>query len=250
MTDGKNMTVAQSQSRGKESALTFVSVLAKEGLSAVVPGGGLMYEGVKVLVKHGIQFFEDRKDARIEKFHDAILGSLEGEALDEVLNSEFCLADYTLLLSHTVQDEEDEKVEIYSRIFKALQKDLIPLPFRLHILKSSRSLSLSDFELMREIYIAYTHAFKDEGNRARQVEERTTSMDPMKNLSIQSLIRLGYLYEKGPDNPPYPTKLLETLVCAIYQDEELKPQAIGKQTWLGQIYIWAASISIITRNCC
>ena len=237
MTDDNSMAVTQSKSRGKGSALTFASELAKEGLSAVVPGGGLMYEGVKVLVKHGMQFYQDRKDARIESFHDAILSPLGDETLEGVLNKEFCLADYTLLLSHAIQDEEEEKVEIYSRIFKALQNDLIPPSFKLHILKSSRDLSRSDFGLMREIFIASTYEFKDEGDRDRQVKERTTSMDPMKNLSIQNLIRLGYLYEKGSDQPPYPTELLKTLVCAIHQGDELKPQTIGKQTWLGQIYL-------------
>ena len=236
MSDGKSKAVARSLARGKESGYSFAPELAKEGLSALFPGGGLVYAGVEALVKHGIQFYEDRKKSRIEAFHENILSG-DPEAARQVLDKEFSIEDYTLLLSHAVQDEEDEKVEIYARLFKALQRDLLPAPFKLHILKSSRNLSRADFDLMREIFVAAKFKFKDEGDLERQITLRTVSANPMMNLAIQNLVRQGYLYEKTSDAPPYPTALLNSIVQAIYQDEELRPEAVGKEVWLGQIFL-------------
>lgn len=236
MSDGKSKAVARSLARGKESGYRFASELAKEGLNALIPGGGLVYAGVEALVKHGMHFYEDRKKTRIEAFHENILSG-DPEAAQQVLDREFSIEDYTLLLSHSVQDEEDEKVEIYGRLFKALQRNLLPANFKLHILKSSRNLSLAEFDLMREIFVAAKFKFKDEGDLERQVAQRTVSSEPMLNLAVQNLVRQGYLYEKTSDSPPYPTALLNTIVQAIYQDEELIPEAVGQEVWLGQIFL-------------
>lgn len=222
--------VEKSLARSKKTTLSFASELAKEGCSALVPGGGLMYEGVKALVLHGIKFYEDRKEERIAKFHEVLLGENATDR-EEVLYKEFAIEDYTILLSHAVQDEEDDKVEVYSRIFKALQNERVSKELKSHVLKSSRDLLVSDFELMREIFIACTFEFKDEGNIRDQITKRTRTTNPLKNLSIQNLIRLGYLYDKDGTKPPYPTDLLKELVTAIYSEDELKPEAIDKQTW-------------------
>lgn len=250
MADSKTKAVAKSLSRGKESGFSFGSELAKEGLNLIIPGSGLAYEAVKALVKHGKQYYEDRKEARIEEFHRKILDG-DPDAIQQIADQDFSPEDYTLLLTHAVQDEEEEKVEIYAKLFKALQRDLLPAPFKLHILKSSRQLTRSDFDLMREIHVAARFSFKDEGDRERQVAERTVSSDPMKNLSLQTLVRLGYLYEKNRDSSPQPTELLSTIVHAIYDDEDLKPAAIGKEIWLGQIFLGsfdlAAYSGLLTR---
>lgn len=220
----------KSLARSKKTTLTFASELAKEGCSALVPGGGLMYEGVKALVQHGIKFYEDRKTERIERFHEVLLGE-HATNREEVLHKEFAIEDYTILLSHAVQDEEDDKVDIYSRIFKALQNNQISKEFKSHILKSSRDLLVSEFELMKEIFISSTFEFKDEGNIREQITRRTRTANPIINLSIQNLIRLGYLYDKDGTKPPYPTDLLKELVSSIYSKEELRPEVINKEIW-------------------
>lgn len=251
MSDGKSKAVGKSLTRAKGTGISFGVELAKEGLNLIIPGSGLAFEAVKSLVAHGNQYYEDRKQSRIEEFHSKILDG-DPEAVQQIADMEFDSQDYVLLLSHAVQDEEDEKVEIYGRLFKALQKELLPAPFKLHILKSSRQLSRSDFDLMREIYVAAKYKFKDEGDLERQIAARTVSSDPMKNLSIQSLVRLGYLYEKRGDASPEPTELLTTIVHAIYEDEELNPEAVGKRVWLGQIFLGsfdlAAYSGVLTRT--
>ncbi len=219
--------VKRSLARSKKSAVTVACELAKEGCSAVVPGGGLIFEGVKALVEHGVRFYEDRKVTRIEAFNRAICEGAEVHA-EEI---EFDLEDYVHLLSNAVQDEEDEKVDIYSRIFKALVNKAISPKFKKHFLKSSRNLLFSDFEFMRELYIASTYNFKDEAGIDVQIKARTRSNDVIKNLAIQNLIGLGYLYDKDGNKPPYPTELLKILVRTIYAKEELQPESIGKAIW-------------------
>lgn len=251
MSDDKGKAVAKSMVRGKESGFSFGAKLAKEGLNLIVPGSGLAFEAVKALVKHGKQYYEDRTASRIEDFHRKLLAGAP-EAIQQISDQDFSVEDYVLLLSHAVQDEEEEKVEIYAKLFKALQKESLPAPFKLHILKSSRQLVRSDFDLMREIHLAATLRFKDEGDRERQVAERTVSSEPMKNLSLQNLVRLGYLYEKNRDASPQPTELLKTVVHAIYEDDELRPEAIGKEVWIGQIFLasfnFAAYSGLLSRT--
>jgi hypothetical protein len=242
MEKNKDRKVEKSLERSKKTTLTFANELAKEGCSALVPGGGLMYEGIRILMQHGRKFYEDRKTERIEKFHEILLGK-DVPSKEDILHKEFTIEDYTILLSHAVQDEEDDKVGIYSRIFQALLNKRIPDELKSHILKSSRSLLYSDFEFMKEIYLAGIYEFKDEGNIEEQIKHRTRVKDPIKNLSIQNLIRLGFLYDKDGSKPPYPTDLLKTLISSIFKEDELTPESIGKQAWR-DVRIFIASFDI------
>ena len=137
-------------------------------------------------------------------------------------NKEFFIEDYYSILNHILQDEEDAKIQIYAKIFKGIILDLIPLEYKIHIIKSARELKFSDFELMRRLYINDKYEFKVPGNRTKQIKQLTNTNDPMESHSIQSLIRLGFLLDKDGNDPPWPSKLLKMLVELLYDEKELK----------------------------
>lgn len=65
--------------RSKRSAITVAELLAKEGITALVPGGGLVYDLTKSLVLHSRNYFTDRTENRLEEFHKALLNDSQDE---------------------------------------------------------------------------------------------------------------------------------------------------------------------------
>jgi len=219
----------KSISRTKKSAISLADILAKEGVSIIVPGGGLAYELGKLLWNHTKTWYRDRTEARLEEFHERLLEGIPKESQEEFLKNEFSPEEYYSILNHVLQDEEDKKVGVYSRIFQGLQLNLIPDEYRLHLIKCSRELKCSDFELIRQLYINEKYEFKAPGNRINQINSITISNDPIKAHSIQTLIRWGFLSTTDTKKPPWPTKLLKFFVEFLYDEENLTAESLGKQ---------------------
>lgn len=211
----------ESISRSKKTVVRLVDFLAEEGMSKI-PSGTRLYKCSKILLKHAVKFFTDSRDIRIKEFHETILEGIDPDKQDNLLNKEFSIADYYSILNHILQDEEDTKIQVYAKIFKGIILGLIPLKYKIHIIKSTRELKFSDFELMRLLYINDKYEFITPGNRINQIKQLTDTNDPIKSYSIQSLIRLGFLLDRDGNKPPWPSELLKILVELLYDEKELK----------------------------
>ena len=99
------MDRTKSLSRSKKSAITVADLLAKEGLTTIIPAGGLIYDMTKSLVKHSRDYFIDRTEDRLENFHDALLKEHQDEErIQDFINKEFNLDDFHAILSSCTQD--------------------------------------------------------------------------------------------------------------------------------------------------
>ncbi len=216
-----NKEIEQSLSRSKKSLLKFCDFVAETTASSV-PGGVPVYKLSKILVEHAHQFYKDRREQRLIDFHGKVLEEGTVQYWDSIKDKEFSIDEYYSLLNNVIQDEEDKKVDIYAKIFRLILLEKIPEKYRSHIIKSSRELTYSDFELMRTIYINEKYEFKAPGNITIQVRNITQPKSPLETYSIQTLIRFGYLSEGVDNKPPWPTELLKKIVECLYEENELK----------------------------
>jgi hypothetical protein len=219
----------RSMVRAKKSGFSLASVLMKEGASTVIPAGGLIYSLSKTLFSHAKNWYSDRRDARLEEFHQGLLVGIPEEGHQEFLKNEFSMDEYYAILNHVVQDEEDSKVKIYAKIFQGLQLRVIPDEYRLHLIKCSRELKSSDFELIRQLYINEKYEFKGPGNKISQIRSLAVSADPIRAHSIQTLIRWGFLSTIDVNKPPWPTQLLKFTAEFIYDEEDLTDESTGRK---------------------
>lgn len=218
-----------SLSRTKKTATCLTDILLKEGAGAAIPGGGLAYSLGKLLVTHVSSWYSDRGKSRLEEFHQELFEGIPEDGQQEFMDSEFSIDEYYATLNHVIQDEEDTKVKIYAKIFQGLQLNLIPDEFRLHLIKCSRELKYSDFDLIRELYINEKYEFKAPGNKLSQINAITVSDDPIKAHSIQTLIRWGFLSTIDSKKPPWPTQLLKFAAEFLYDDNYLTAESLGKE---------------------
>lgn len=220
----------RSLARTKTTFKNILDSVLREVFSTV-PLGGIGYDWIKVLIGHAMQYRNDQNQERIEKFHQAIFCGANAEETERILECEFSMKEYTQLLSHVIQEDEDEKVDVYARLFKALQSNTIPTKYRNHFLRLSKELHIDDIEFMRKVFIYSNFKLKENGDIRRQMEGLTNTQDPIINISVQNLVRMGYLYEKSGTKPNYPTDMLATFINVVYYPDELAPEAIGKQIW-------------------
>ena len=221
--DAKNKSI----SRSKKSFLSMADILIESGVS-LVPGGSIGYKLIKTLGNHARSWRRDFIAQRLEAFHKKLISGIPPESRDEFLKNQFSMADYYSLLTHVVGDEENEKIEIYAKLLQGLILNVISLEIKLHLIKAVRELKFSDFDFMRQIYISEKYEFKAPGNKSSQIKSLTIPTDPIKYHSVQTLIKLGFLYEKDGTKPPWPTELLKTIVEFLYEEKDLTAEAIGK----------------------
>lgn len=211
----------RSIARSKRSAVNLVDFLA-EGAVGLLPGGVPVYKVGKILWEHAGKFISDRREKRLEEFHRKALSEGDCSYWEEIKEKEFSIDEYYSLLNFVVQDEEEQKVDFYAKLFRLVLLGKIPEEYRTHIIRSARELKFSDIELLRQLYINDKYEFEGPGNRIRQIAELTQPNDPRQLYSIQTLIRFGYLSDKDGTKPPWPTKLLKLLVENLFEESALK----------------------------
>lgn len=220
----------RSITRAKKSATSIVELLAKEGVSVVVPGGGLIYEVTKVLVNHGKNYFSDRTANRIEDFHSALLmGDADHEKFEHFLKAPFELDDYYAVLSSCVQDIEAEKVDIYSSLMKSLIESKLGQELRRHFIKSCKELTYSELNLLKLLYINNKHDLMTVGGTKQQVKALLSTKDTLRMLAIEKLKSFGFIPATGNAITP----LAEQFVNTIFSGDKLLPDAIGKKEFSG-----------------
>jgi len=132
----------------------------------------------------------------------------------------------------------------------------IPEKYKLHLIKSVRELTHYDIQLIREIYIRAEYEFIEEGevDKLRQVQEVLRTDDPIKNISFQTLTRLGFLSSQVVDlgvvrtDGPMPTELLNICANILFDPQELTPESIGKRAWEKFPYIPIIASDISRRQ--
>jgi len=139
------------------------------------------------------------------------------------------------LLTHVVEEEENEKIEIYAKLLQGIILKVISPEIKFHLIKAVRELRFSDFNFMRQIYISEKYEFKGPGSKFNQIKSLTVPKDPIKCHSVQTLIKLGFLYEKDGTKPPWPTNLLVTIVEFLYEEKDITAEAKEKAAKIGEI---------------
>jgi len=225
---GQDTSKEQNLTKSKR-ALTSLGEIAIQGgaIAAGVPGVGIAYKTIKILVEYARAYYNDRRNDRIKDFHEKVLSGVPDDQREEFLAAEFSVEDYYALLEKAVQDEEDSKVEIYAKLFRCLILGLIPDDYKLHVVKTARELNFSDFEFMRKLYINDKYEFIGPGNKLSQISNLTSSANPLRSYSVQTLIRLGFLNERQTNRPPWPNDLLKILVELLYDKESLTAESLG-----------------------
>ena len=216
----------RSLQRSKKGLIRLADILTPVAMEAVLPGSGLAYAVTKTGFEQIKDYLSGKRDARIEELHRVLMESCKGKAEQEKLLSEnLNVDDYYGILQAVVQDEEGSKTKIYARILRALLEGEIEARFRTHVIKSARELTVSTFDLMRELYVASQVLFKGQSDIKSQVREILSEDDPLRQHAVQSLIRYGYM--SGDEV----TNLLEKVVRLLYDEESLSAKAIGKTPW-------------------
>jgi hypothetical protein len=220
----------KSLDRNKRTLISLGDVLIQGGAAAAgTPALGAVYKLIRVLASHVKAYYNDRRDERIVDFHEQVLEGVPVDQQEDFLKAEFSVEDYYSILEKAVQDEESSKVAIYAKLFRCLILDLIPKDYKLHLLKTSRELNYSDFELMRQLYINDKYEFRAPGNKLSQITNLTKPADPLKAYAVQKLIRLGFLNEREQYKPPWPNDLLKLTVDLLYDKDSLTPEALGQK---------------------
>lgn len=231
----------KSLARSKTTTLRLGDILTTAGLSALDPSLGLGYKLVKLVKDHGREWYENRAEDRILEFHRKVFeGEIDDQEKERIKNKEVSEDDYFLLLKYVLEDEQDAKVDIYAKIFRAIALNEISIQYKAHIARTARDLTWNQFELMKEIFLVGNENYFT----GQQVATSLTKLlvkdprdNPIASHDIQQLIRLGFLLERlqgaGLPNFPQKTMLLDEIVKAVYDSEELSLSAakelVGKK---------------------
>lgn len=216
--------------RSKKSAVTIADLLAKEGATAIIPGGGLIYDVAKALISHGKNYFSDRTENRMEDFHKALLiGKGSEDDLLKFIKKEFDLDDYYAVLSSCVQDIENEKVAIYSQLLHGLIEKELDSKIRRHFIKSCKELTYSELCFLKDLYINSKHDMMTVGGTRQQVKDMLNVGGPLRRLTIDKLSFSGFLEKDGNSI----TTMAETFISTIFPSESLSPEALGRKPFSG-----------------
>jgi hypothetical protein len=220
----KDQATTKSLDRSLVSTLSLADVLLEEGVK-IIPGGELAYKLTKILGKHARQYLVDRREERFAKFHQQILVGIAPESQEDFLKAKFSMEDYSAILTHIVQDEENAKVDLYARLFKAIILGVVVSDYKNHFIKATRELTKFDFDIMRQMHIYDTYELMGFADRSAQLSTLLKPTDPLTVVSLDKLTRLGFLWSRN--DPPQPTKLLKPMVEIFFSKEELMPESIG-----------------------
>lgn len=224
------MDHSESLIRSKKSVITVADLLAKEGLTTVVPAGGLIYDISKSLAQHARNYFLGRAEARLEEFHENFLNeSMSGEEVKDFINKEFNLDDYYAILSSCTQDIENEKVTIYANLLKGIIEKKVEPNLKRHFITTSKDLTFSELCFLKELYIYSNFELMTPGGIQYQVSTLLSTKDFFKNIIINKLIQLGFIYSGRSKI----TSMTKQFIQLIFDKDSLKPKSVGKNKYSG-----------------
>lgn len=189
-----------------------------EEVSATIPGGPTAYKLAKLGVKHAKNYIKDRTEDRLIEFHRFLLEGLPESERKNFSSRTFSKEDYYNLLNAVIQDQESEKIEIYSNLFQGIILGAIPQKYKSHLIKTIRDLSLSDLELMKTLYI---RSIKDQSLVRTSLDEKQTSENFTEAYSFQTLLRLGFLAPSSNNVIPFLITDLLRFTVEFFYDIDL-----------------------------
>ncbi|ALP54976.1 hypothetical protein Tel_17120 (plasmid) [Candidatus Tenderia electrophaga] len=199
-------------------------------MTNLVPGGGILFDGAKVLFGHGRKYIQDRNDERISEFHNVLMSHTSSpEECEALLNGEFEESDYHAILGSCIQDIEDEKTEVYARLLRSLIIDPPHKNIKIIFIEASKNLSLSDLEYLKEIYIQSKYDLMTVGGTSHQIEILLKQTDTIRGISINRFVNLGFLNNEKANI----TELASDFIKRAYGEENLTPEATGRKSWTG-----------------
>lgn len=234
------MSLEKSKKRSKKSAGTVADFLAKEGAAALVPGGSLIYDIGKRLFAHGKEYYSDRTEIRLEEFHREILtGNVNEKNIDDFLSKPFDADDYAAVVSSCVQDIENEKVKLYSKLMHSLISKKFEPEVRRHFITSCKEINLGDASFLRELFINSKHDLMTAGGQKQQVANLLKhGHNTINKIKIEKLNSLGFIDKEKSKL----TTLGEDFINSIFLDTQLTPKSLGRKEFTGH------SILIISYN--
>lgn len=224
------MNRSKSLNRSKNSVITVADLLAKEGLTAIIPAGGLIYDISKSLAQHGRNYFIGRTEDRLEEFHERLLNEHQDEnEIQGFINKEFSLDDYYAILSSCTQDIENEKVTIYANLLRGIIEGRIEPKIKRHFITTCKDLTFTELHFLKEVYINSEFDLMTPGGTRAQVSTLLSTKDFFKSVTISKLIQLGYIDKECRDITP----MAKQLIKLIFEKESLSPEAVGRSEFSG-----------------
>lgn len=224
------MDRSKSLNRSKNSVITVADLLAKEGLTAIIPAGGLIYDISKSLAQHGRNYFIGRTEDRLEEFHERLLNEHQDEnEIQGFINKEFSLDDYYAILSSCTQDIENEKVTIYANLLRGIIKGRIEPKIKRHYITTCKDLTFTELHFLKEVYINSEFDLMTPGGTRAQVSTLLSTKDFFKSVTISKLIQLGYIDKECRHITP----MAKQLIKLIFEKESLSPEAVGRSEFSG-----------------
>lgn len=224
------MNRSKSLNRSKNSVITVADLLAKEGLTAIIPAGGLIYDISKSLAQHGRNYFIGRTEDRLEEFHERLLNEHQDEnEIQGFINKEFSLDDYYAILSSCTQDIENEKVTIYANLLRGIIEGRIEPKIKKHFITTCKDLTFTELHFLKEVYINSEFDLMTPGGTRAQVSTLLSTKDFFKSVTISKLIQLGYIDKECRHITP----MAKQLIKLIFEKESLSPEAVGRSEFSG-----------------
>lgn len=224
------MNRSKSLNRSKNSVITVADLLAKEGLTAIIPAGGLIYDISKSLAQHGRNYFIGRTEDRLEEFHERLLNEHQDEnEIQGFINKEFSLDDYYAILSSCTQDIENEKVTIYANLLRGIIEGRIEPKIKRHFITTCKDLTFTELHFLKEVYINSEFDLMTPGGTRAQVSTLLSTKDFFKSVTISKLIQLGYIDKECRHITP----MAKQLIKLIFEKESLSPEAVGRSEFSG-----------------
>jgi len=234
----------KNKKKSLERSKTTSTSLAKTFLSAGINfsfGGMPVYQVAEAGYKHLVKYSQDRNRDRVTDFCKRILeGNLTEDEKKKVLEGEISEHDYYTLLNHVIQDEEDEKTEVYARIYIKLVLGTMESDQKAILLRTVKDLTMYDIKLLRALFIKsdLRHFNQNVVNATiNQMIVEDARTDITRECSITNLERFGLI--KHEENitsagrgKQRPSNLSKTILSAIFENNELTEKSYGKdQSW-------------------
>lgn len=225
MLDPANYQRTEEEKLDKEIFDKTAAVLAKGAIN-LVPGGGTAYELNELRNEYRQKRNKILENERMMEFHQRLVSnSITEEDILKHPNSSEILKDYYSILDLVVSEDEREKIEYYSKLFKELFRKKYHPDFKKQIIKTFKELTRSDFDTLFQIYDLNKEAKKEKENLKTgpviKAYERAESKlyrlfensgkDTLLNISIQNMKKLGILQQDSGEPHPKSTNLLEQI---------------------------------------
>lgn len=224
------------QSKSHSSEVSTLREIAFKGVVESLPLGSVLYDLIQARKESVAKSIREEQEKRIDLLFSSILHDtvpMDEQVARVMLDG----ADFHALLRACVNDIEEEKVELYGALVRAVAAGKVKSAERRHFILSLRDFSYEELVLLKKAYVAKKNVniMPMVGCGNVREEDFLNAQDPesfnslhISNLSSRGLVVSGKVSAMGC-----------RFVESIFSVDKLTPTDIGFQTWSG------VSVSII-----